>query len=245
MSDARLRELERRWRETADPADERRYLSERVRRGELAGEALELMDPVWSGQVPRERLELLAYAGDPLAVDIRGDEIVELASYLADQAGVDVVLGSEVGFEELEAWSQGLYRWGEEVLVEVLAVFLAARLGPLAAQAPPDPADYDGYEIHDALYDHERLQDALGEAARFVPFLRRLLPGLPEESEAGGYHGPWNDLVHAAEIVNHAGAAVGERRRERLAAFFVVLAEPAPGELLAGLRAHLRATIRA
>ncbi len=47
MSDARLRELERRWKETQSPDDEAAYLLERVRVGDLT----------------RERLELAAYCG--------------------------------------------------------------------------------------------------------------------------------------------------------------------------------------
>jgi len=42
MSDERLRELERRWKETASPSDEAAYLSERVRVGDLAVSNLEL-----------------------------------------------------------------------------------------------------------------------------------------------------------------------------------------------------------
>jgi hypothetical protein len=47
VSDARLRELERRWKETNSPDDEAAYLLERVRVGDLT----------------RERLELAAYCG--------------------------------------------------------------------------------------------------------------------------------------------------------------------------------------
>lgn len=42
MSDAKLRELERRWRETGSVDDEAAYLSERVRTGDLRREHLEL-----------------------------------------------------------------------------------------------------------------------------------------------------------------------------------------------------------
>lgn len=47
MSDARLRELERRWRQAGSVADEAALLAERVRTGEL----------------PRERVELAAWCG--------------------------------------------------------------------------------------------------------------------------------------------------------------------------------------
>ena len=42
MSDARLRELERRWRESGSTEDEAAYLRERVRVGDLTQERLEL-----------------------------------------------------------------------------------------------------------------------------------------------------------------------------------------------------------
>jgi hypothetical protein len=42
VSDARLRELERRWKETGSPDDEAAYLLERVRVGDLTREMLEL-----------------------------------------------------------------------------------------------------------------------------------------------------------------------------------------------------------
>jgi hypothetical protein len=42
MSDTRLRELERRWKETGSPDDEAAYLKERVRVGDLTQERLEL-----------------------------------------------------------------------------------------------------------------------------------------------------------------------------------------------------------
>lgn len=42
MSDTRLRELERRWRETGAVTDEAGYLTERMRRGELSFQQLEI-----------------------------------------------------------------------------------------------------------------------------------------------------------------------------------------------------------
>jgi len=42
MSDSKLRELERRWRETKSVEDEAAYLRERVRVGDLTQERLEL-----------------------------------------------------------------------------------------------------------------------------------------------------------------------------------------------------------
>ena len=56
MSDARLRELERRWRESGSVEDEAAYLRERVRVGDLR----------------QDRLELAAYCGHEAAARISG-----------------------------------------------------------------------------------------------------------------------------------------------------------------------------
>lgn len=56
MSDAKLRELERRWKETQSVEDEAAYLLERVRVGDLS----------------RERLELAAYCGHEGAMKAAG-----------------------------------------------------------------------------------------------------------------------------------------------------------------------------
>lgn len=47
MTDARLRDLERRWKETSAPQDEAVYLLERVRIGDLTQERLELAAYCW------------------------------------------------------------------------------------------------------------------------------------------------------------------------------------------------------
>lgn len=58
MSDARLRELEQRWRTTGDLADEVPYLRERLRRDLL----------------PRARLVLAGFLGSPVAREVLGEE---------------------------------------------------------------------------------------------------------------------------------------------------------------------------
>lgn len=67
MSDARVRELERRWRETGAVADEASHLLERLRVGGL----------------PRERLELAASCGHEAARLATGLQTVDLATLLA------------------------------------------------------------------------------------------------------------------------------------------------------------------
>jgi hypothetical protein len=65
VSDTKLRELERRWKETGSPDDEAAYLLERVRVGALS----------------RERLELAAYCGHEGARRAVGRETTALADW--------------------------------------------------------------------------------------------------------------------------------------------------------------------
>ena len=58
MTDTKLRELERRWKESGSPEDEAAYLLERVRVGDLE----------------KEKLELAAYCGHEGARLALGDE---------------------------------------------------------------------------------------------------------------------------------------------------------------------------
>jgi hypothetical protein len=77
VSDQRLRQLQRRWAETGDPADAARFLLERVRTGELS----------------LERLRLAAYLGDPPAVAALEGEAPrspgDLESFVRNLAGWD------------------------------------------------------------------------------------------------------------------------------------------------------------
>jgi len=61
MSDERLRELERRWRDSGDPGDEARYLGARLRAGGLE----------------RRALALAAFLGHPAARAVLSEEAVE------------------------------------------------------------------------------------------------------------------------------------------------------------------------
>jgi hypothetical protein len=71
VSDKRLRELERRWKETGTVEDEATYLQERVRAGELT----------------QEELDLAAYSGNPAALRLAGCETeFELALRAANRA---------------------------------------------------------------------------------------------------------------------------------------------------------------
>ena len=103
MSDARLRELERRWRESGSTEDEAAYLRERVRVGDLT----------------QERLELAAYCGNAASIaalskPVRRSE--EVHAWIRDRIGSSV---SELSADTL-GLVLGLESWGDTVLVRGL-----------------------------------------------------------------------------------------------------------------------------
>ncbi len=117
MSDEKLRELERRWKETGAPEDEEAYLVEQVRVGEtldwdgysrlselnVEAAAEYLRGRVERGELTQERLELAAYCGEAGAI----------------------LLSPTDTASTLELWLFGLKRWGPQA--EVLAAIACAR----------------------------------------------------------------------------------------------------------------------
>lgn len=106
MSDAKLRELERRWKETGSVEDEAAYLLERVRVGDLT----------------RERLELAAYCGHEGARRAVGtgndDELVE-------RVGNGTEAGRLGVSEDCLRLFRGLERWGRPVIARALMCAVA------------------------------------------------------------------------------------------------------------------------
>lgn len=103
MSDERLRELERRWRQSGQLSDQVAYLAERVRCGELA----------------RERLDLAAWLEDPSALSARkelgGDEALGSAAALRS-------LGEERSQTARRELRVALARWSPPILLRVILV---------------------------------------------------------------------------------------------------------------------------
>jgi hypothetical protein len=98
VSDAHLRELERRWRESGSTSAEARLLAERTRVGQLSG---------W-------RVELAAFLGHPASRLVVTTEAARGAPGPAD--------------EDLLRWVGGLTRFGKEVALRaVLAALLLLR----------------------------------------------------------------------------------------------------------------------
>lgn len=160
MSDQRLRELERRFRATGAAEDEARWLGERLRRGGLVA----------------ERLELAAYLGHPGAVLACREEglapptqaDVHLAhlppeerrywAHVTRQAELDpgAALGQGLSLVRRPRWCMGLARFGPEVCLRALTAGaevvrdrtaqyfdLSAQLEVAAAAARGDPQALD------------------------------------------------------------------------------------------------------
>lgn len=114
MSDARMRELERRWREGGDDDDRAAWLAERLRAGAL--------EPA--------RAELAAWVGDPAAR-------LALGQPPLPPLGPGAPAGTEWlswGLHELEKWARGLEPWAE------LPLGTSAQLAPAWRQQVPGRA---------------------------------------------------------------------------------------------------------
>lgn len=116
MSDARLRELERRWQETGAAADEAALLRERLRAGALTWDALAL--EAYLGHAPAQ-----------LALD----EPVEPVDFGPDDPAAPTRVGPAA--EAAALWTRGLLAWGRETLARALLV--RALVHPLDG-APPE-----------------------------------------------------------------------------------------------------------
>jgi hypothetical protein len=128
VSDATLRALERRWRESGSVADEAAWLTARSRAGDLA----------------REHLELAAYCGHAAARQAVGEEeTIARASYLGDFAAVRVALGEPLeSVQDLRAWLRGLVSWGDEVCARAVLAILDVALAQYEPRYGSGPRTY-------------------------------------------------------------------------------------------------------
>lgn len=112
MSDARLREAERRWREGGRLEDRLRWWSERARAGELPADAPALIEAVAAGRLRLDRLELAAYLGEARAQALALDGVL---ARVGDEA-VRRVVEDDAGatLEDVLAWIGALRAWGPE-----------------------------------------------------------------------------------------------------------------------------------
>lgn len=153
MSDERVRELERRWRESGAWSDRLTWLHAERRAGRLAEDEAGLLEALDAG-LPLERLALLAYLGVPAAGRVLGDEAVALATHLGDLGGMRVVLGDEVEDADVRAWAVGLARFaGAGRALELLTEVAAAQAGVYL-------------DAHEVRYLREVCQDAAAELTR-------------------------------------------------------------------------------
>lgn len=113
MTDARLRDAERRWREGGRLEERLAWWSLRARSGELPPEGQALVMAVAEGRLDAGRVELAAYLGDPAAQALAMDEVTARVSAVAGSEGVlRVVAGrTDVRIDEVLAWIDALRLW--------------------------------------------------------------------------------------------------------------------------------------
>ena len=145
MADQRLRELERRWRESGALDDRLAWLTARGRAGELAPGVAGLVAGLGGGSLPLQRVALLAYLRAPAAVEVLGDEVVALASYLGELGAVRVVLGDPTDAEEERGWAAGLAHWG----ARDAALAMACLTRPVAVAMATDDGGHQGDPEYD------------------------------------------------------------------------------------------------
>lgn len=100
MTDERLRETERRWRERPSVELLERYLGERLR----------------AGTISRERVAIAAYCGEEAAVGIAGAQLVDET---IPPFTLSMLSESEL---PLERFARGLAAWGSVVPLAILAI---------------------------------------------------------------------------------------------------------------------------
>lgn len=119
MSDEKLRELERRWRETGAAQDEAALLRERVRVGVL----------------PRRQLELAAYLGHPAAQEALGPSVFSEPPAVGWSVGPGLS-EEEMARSDFRALLLGLDWWGVPALVRGLCVLARRALPDFEAARP-------------------------------------------------------------------------------------------------------------
>lgn len=112
MSDERLRELERRWRQGGRPDDRLRWWTARARAGDLPPGAEALVARVVDGALTPARVELAAYLGDPRARALALEEVVERVAYGGEPGAMKVVFDEpDLRLDDVLEWIAGLAQW--------------------------------------------------------------------------------------------------------------------------------------
>lgn len=122
MSDARLREAERRWREGGRLDDRLRWWSERARAGDLPAGAEALVVAVSTGDLDPDRVELAAYLGDERARALAGEEVVERVAYGGSEGALRVAHDDapELRLDDVLDWIGELRLWDAAVVQRAL-----------------------------------------------------------------------------------------------------------------------------
>lgn len=175
MSDGRLRDAERRWRESGHLDDRVRWWSELARAGELPEGALAVVEAVAAGRLDLDRVQLAAYLGEPRAQALVLEDVVERVAFANEDGALRVVLGDPFTAADVVAWVSALRRWDPRAAKRaVLSVTrqLARQVAALDLAPPTDVED--PYRLMELQYFQER---GLRYASEELPALAALLDG--------------------------------------------------------------------
>jgi hypothetical protein len=129
--DERLREAERRWRESGLVEDRLAWWTARARSGDLEPDAASLVELATAGRVTPDTVELLAYLGDPRGRALAQEEMIERVA--ADDAALRVALDEDLSFPGVAAWIHALRRWDRRLVPRALCAAAGAIVDALAA----------------------------------------------------------------------------------------------------------------
>lgn len=208
MSDARLREAERRWREGGRLDDRLRWWCERARAGDLPAGAEALVVAVSTGDLDTERIELAAYLGDERARALAGEEVVERVAYGGSDGALRVAVG-EVGvhLDDVLDWIGELRLWGAATVQRALVAgtrHLADELASRDLSRSEDESERNLQTIREAERDR-----TVGAARDLLGALQHWIDGqsdrVPPSTVAGRVPEVWQPhagpLLVAARII--------------------------------------------
>lgn len=241
MSDARLREAERRWREGGRLDDRLRWWSERARTGDLPAGAEALVLAVATGDLDAERIELAAYLGDERARALAGEEVVDRVASGGKDGALRVALDERVQLDDVLDWIGELRLWDAAITQRGLVAATRHLADDVASHDLSRSEDEAGWELQ-AVREAER--DRSVDAARgLLEVLERWIEGrqgVPSSTAAGRAPEVWQPhagpLLVAARIVtgivlSRAAPSVTPVPPERLAEWRETVRSSAPDPL--------------
>jgi hypothetical protein len=151
--DERLRSIERRSKSVGGISDLVRLGREKLRAGRILPEDAPVLELLASERLSLEQLELAAYLGEPLALELLDHDAIRVATLVGDSPATNVVLrDSDVTMVDIGAWLPGLALFGPTLFPRALLVgahVVLANVEPTIRTLPPARTDDDGEELNE------------------------------------------------------------------------------------------------